>query len=150
MSKTFDFDTHFLSVDSQEKGSEFEVVNDAGDKTGMFICLAGPDSKRRKATKAKLQDFFFKHGMSSAAPKNRKERRAAKSGGDSYTGDTAKAFNELQMDDMVAATISWRYPDGFAGPECTPDNVQAMYEKHPTLFEQVVEAADELDRFTKR
>lgn len=147
--RQFDFDSNFVSVDSQEKGAEFEIVNDAGDKTGWFIRLAGPDSTRRKKTKARLQDFYFKHGVASnASPRNRKERRAAKQV-ESYTGDTAKAFNDLMMDDMVAATISWRFPEGFAGPECTPDTVREQYEKYSTIYEQVAEAADDLDRFTK-
>lgn len=147
----FDFETAFLSVDSQEKGSEFEPVNDDGKKSGFVIRLAGPDSERRRKTSARLQDFYLKSGLvgGGSAPKNRRERRAAKSDAQ-YTGDTAEKMRELRMDDMVAATISWRYPNGFQGPECTAENVRALYEKHPTLFEQVADAADDLDRFTKR
>jgi len=151
MSKTFDFDTNFLSVESQEKGSEFEVINDAGEKTGMFICLAGPDSSRRKKTRNRVLDFYLKSGIAApkAEPSNRKARRAAASQGDKYTGDTANELRELQLDDMIAATISWRYPEGFEGPACTPDEVEKLYTRLPTLFEQVLEAADDLDRFTK-
>lgn len=152
MSKTFDFDTNFVSVESQEKGSEFEVINDAGNPTGMFICLAGPDSTRRKKTQARLKDFYLKSGI--GAPKaeatNRKARRALAAQGDRYSGETADQLYDLRMDDLVAATLSWRFPDGFSGPECTEENARNLYHKHPTLFEQVGEAADDLDRFTKR
>lgn len=151
--KTFDFDTNFVSVESQEKGSEFEVINDAGQKTGMFIRLAGPDSARRKKTQARLKDFYLKSGI--GVPKaetvnNRKARRALATQGDRYSGETADQLYDLRMDDLVAATISWRYPDGFAGPECTPESAEELYHKHPTLLEQVGEAADDLDRFTSR
>lgn len=151
--KSFDFDTNFVSVDSQEKGAEFEIISDAGKKTGMFICLAGPNSMRRKKTQARLQDFYMKSGI--AIPKaevnNRKARRAAASlGEEQYSGALADQVRELRMADLVVATISWRYPEGFAGPECTPENAETLYTKHPTLFEQVGEAADDLDRFTKR
>jgi hypothetical protein len=149
--KQFDFETNFVSVESQEKGSEFEVISDAGKKTGWFICLAGPDSVRRRKTSSRLQDFYLKSGIatSSTTPRNRRERRAAMSE-DQYSGALADQLRQLRLDDMVAATISWRYPEGFDGPECTPENSRSTYEKHPTLFEQVGEAADDLDRFTKR
>jgi|TARA_A100001391_G_scaffold205427_1_gene206151 hypothetical protein len=152
MTKTFDFDTNFVSIESQEKGSEFEVINDAGQKTGMFICLAGPDSTKRKKTQARLKDFYLKSGIGQAKPEatNRKARRALATQGDRYTGETADLLYELRMDDLVAATISWRFPEGMSGPDCTPENAAALYHKHPTLFEQVGEAADDLDRFTKR
>ncbi|MAN77778.1 MAG: hypothetical protein CML24_11445 [Rhizobiales bacterium] len=151
--KTFDFDTNFVSVESQEKGSEFEVISDAGKKTGMFIRLAGPDSPRRKRTQARLKDFYLKSGIGvpkADAVNNRKARRALATQGDRYSGETADQFYELRMDDLVAATISWRYPEGFSGPDCTPENAADLYQKHPTLFEQVAGAADDLDRFTTR
>ena len=104
--KTFDFDTNFVSVESQEKGSEFEVISDAGKKTGMFIRLAGPDSPRRKRTQARLKDFYLKSGIGvpkADAVNNRKARRALATQGDRYSGETADQFYELRMDDLVAA-----------------------------------------------
>lgn len=147
MSTEFNFDEAFVSVDSQEQGAEFEVVNDAGEKTGFFIRLAGPDSKRRKKTQAKLTDFYMKSGIG-VAPANRKERRA-QAAEDRYNGDAAIALHDLRMDDLVAATISWRYPKDKTGPDCTPENVRKLYSVHPTLFAQVSEKADDLDLFTK-
>lgn len=117
MTKNFDFNTNFVSVDSQEKGAEFEVYSDAGEPTGMFITLAGPDSTRRKKTHARLKDFYLKFGISAQKddPKGRKARRAAAAQGSKYTGDTSNELHAMQMEDAVAATISWRYPDGFEG-----------------------------------
>lgn len=150
----FDFGTAFISVQSQENGSEFEVLNDNDEPTGFFIRLAGPDSTRRKRVKARLTDFFMKSGIGTpkAEPKNRRQRRALAVTGpeDRYAGDTSLELQALQMDDMVAATISWRYPEGFVGPECNEDNVRHLYSIHPTLYEQVQIAAEDLDRFTKR
>ncbi|AVX04351.1 hypothetical protein MXMO3_01826 [Maritalea myrionectae] len=151
MTKNFDFNTNFVSVDSQEKGAEFEVYSDAGEPTGMFITLAGPDSTRRKKTHARLKDFYLKFGISAQKddPKGRKARRAAAAQGSKYTGDTSNELHAMQMEDAVAATISWRYPDGFEGPKCTAENAIVLYSKHPTLLEQVLDAADDLNRFMK-
>lgn len=140
----FSFEKNFVSVDSQEQGAEFEVINDAGSKTGFYIKLAGPDSTRRKKTRARVAEHVLKQ-LNRAEPVGRKARRASDA---SNNGDAATILRELQLDDLVAATISWRYPEGFNGPECTADNVRKLYTKHTTLFEQVAEAADDLDRFT--
>lgn len=151
MSKTFDFEAGFVSVDKQEKGAEFEVLNDAGDKTGFFITLAGPDSLRRKETKDRLTEYFVaiqKSALIEAQTKNRKQRRAEAAG--ASVKPSGPSLHDLQLEDAVAGTISWRYPEGFAGPECTPENVRSIYAKHPTLFEQVLEAADNLDLFSRR
>jgi len=149
--KVFDLDSAFISVDSQEKGAEFEVISDAGEKTGFFITLAGPDSKRRKTAKSRLMDYFIQKQASAALagqPKNRKQRRA-EAAGLAQDVSTGPAFDELQLDDAVAATISWRFPEGKTGPECTPENVREIYARHPTLLEQVLEKAEDLDLFSK-
>lgn len=130
----FDFDTNFISVESQEEGSEFEVVSDAGRGTGMFIRLAGPDAERRKKAKERLTDALFSMN---------------RLGAQITDGERSRKLAVLHMDDMVAATISWRYPEGFEGPPCTPENVRKIYGKHSTLLAQVMNAADDLKRFTK-
>lgn len=140
----FSFETNFVSVDSQEKGAEFEVINDQGKKTGFFIKIAGPDSQRRKKTRARIAEHLMKN-IGRVQPQGRAARRAAQES----TGDSASTLRELQLDDLVAATMEWRYPKDFSGPQCTPENIRKLYEKHPTLFEQVAEAADDLDRFTR-
>lgn len=151
MTKKFDLDTNFVSVDSQEKGSEFELLNDKDEPCGIFITLAGPNSTRRKKTSARVSDFYLKSGIGQpkVEPKNRKARRAAHAQGEKYTGEMSDELRALLMADAVAATISWRFPEGFDAQKCTEENVIALYEKYPTIFEQVREAADDLDRFTK-
>lgn len=152
--KDFDFNAAFVPMQSQEQGTEFEVLNDKDEPTGFFICLAGPDSTRRKRAKARLTDFFMKSGIATpkAEPRNRKQRRAMAASGpeDRYAGDTSLELQALQLDDMVAATISWRYPDGFSGPECNETNIRHLYTIHPTLYEQVQEKAEDVERFIKR
>lgn len=151
MSQSFDFDAAFVSIDSQENGAEFEVVSDKGAPTGFFIRLAGPDSTRRKKTKAKLNEYFVQRqaaAMTAGLVKNRKQRRA-EAAGEGRGEATGPALADLQLEDAVAATISWRYPKGHDGPECTPENVRALYTRHPTLLEQVIERADDLDLFSK-
>lgn len=152
--KNFDFNAAFVPLQSQEQGTEFEVLNDNNEPTGFFICLAGPDSTRRKRAKARLTDFFMKSGIGvpKSEPRNRKARRAAASAEPEqrYTGDTSTELAALQMDDMVAATVSWRYPAGFVGPECNEANIRHLYGIHPTLYEQVQEKAEDIERFIKR
>lgn len=151
-SKNFDFNAAFVPLQSQEEGSEFEVLNDNNQPTGFFIRLAGPDSTRRKRAKARLTDFFMKSGigMPKSEPRNRKQRRAAAASGDQNSGETSMELEALQLEDMVAATISWRYPEGFVGPECNEANIRHLYTIHPTLYEQVQEKAEDIERFIKR
>lgn len=139
---TFSFDANFISVDSQERGSEFELTNDAGQPSGFFIRLAGPDSERRKRTKERISDFFLANGVLSDG------RQAVNAGGLQMLEGASAKLHALHMDDMVAATISWRFPKSFDGPACTPDEVRALYTKHPTIFKKVREAAESLSRFT--
>lgn len=125
----FDFSTAFVSVDSQESGSEFELLKDDGEPSGVFITIAGPNAKLRQKTREKISDFFL-------------------SGGEKATGATAK-LTALYMDDAVAATLGWRFPDGAVNvPEFTPAAARTLYTEHPTIYVQVRRASDDLSRFT--
>lgn len=151
MTTEFDFSAALVSIDSQEDGCEFEVLSDDNKPTGFFIRLAGPDSKRRKKTKARLLDYFLQRQAAAQlanAPKNRKQRRLEASGGE--TSSSGPSITDLQLDDAIAATISWRFPKDKVGPECTPENVRQLYTKHATLLEQVQDNAENLDLFSKR
>lgn len=135
MGKQFDFDGNFVSVDRQEEGYEFEVKNDAGKPSGFFITVAGPDSQRRHSTQARIQEAMQGNIVSTIAGK---------------PNETSATFRDMELDDLVAATISWRYPEGFDGPPCTPDNARSLYTRHSTIRAQVSKAAGDLSRFTQR
>lgn len=134
----FSLEANFLSVDSQEEGTEVDLKNDSGVKTGFKVRLAGPDSARRKRTKDKMGDYLISIGAISSKGKP----------GEVVDGSSA-TLAELQLDDMVAATISWTFPEGTDAIPCTPSEVRKLYSRFPTLYARVREAAEDIARFTK-
>ncbi len=126
--KSFDFGA-FSDIEVQEDGYDMPVLKPDKTPSGMIIRVAGPNSeRRRKARNARLN------------------RRIAKMGKIAVTAEQA---DDQVIEDAVIATIGWSFPEGFNGPECTPDNARNIYTKHNDILLQVIEACDDLRNFTK-
>jgi hypothetical protein len=130
--KPFDFDAVFSSLEMEEAGIEVPIMKDEpnGGPSGFVIKLAGPNSKRQRAA----QEEAVKRAR--ARPPD-------------YKASVQEMLDGV-LDTLVAATISWKYPDGFEGPPCTPDNVRRIYTQHGGVRQQVEQAALNVSRFMKR
>lgn len=129
----FDFDSMFVTPEAQSEGYDLEVLKPDGTKSGMVITLVGPDDPRRKVISQASLDRKLKSGR-----------------GRQMLRTTAAEIEQNNFDEAVAATIRWRYPKGFNGPECTPDNVMRTYKRYSDIYGQVLEAMNDLANFTKR
>lgn len=127
----FSFD-NFTTPEKQEEGHEVHIRLPDGSKSGLVIRIAGPDSKRRKRVSQEAMDSRLKAGKG----------RGVKM--------TAAELESSNLDEMVAATISWQFPDGFDGPPCTPDEVRKIYLRHTDIYQQVFDAGNDLANFTQR
>lgn len=125
--QAFDF-SGFGSVADQNLGHDVKIMRLDGTDSGMVIKVAGPDSDRRKRFARSTVNARLKAGRPLAI--------------------TAESAEEDAMAELVAATISWSFPEGFDGPECTPANVRNVYETHGYIRRQVMSAADNLVNFT--
>lgn len=126
----FDFN-RFTQPELQEAGYDVNINLPNGKPSGMVIRIAGPDSKRRKAVSKAAMNARIQAGKG----------RGIKL--------SAEEIEEANINEMVAGTISWRFPDGFDGPKCTPEEVRRIYTTHPEIFQQVWDAGNELANFTR-
>lgn len=125
--KQFDFDTGFASVTEQEQGVEVQIMRLDGTDSGMRIVVAGPDSERRRIHARRVFDQRMSRGLKKMS--------------------TAVDIEAAEFEEWVAATISWRFPEGFTGPKCTPEEVRNIYKTRPYIYRQVRAAGDDLVSF---
>ncbi len=126
--KKFDF-SGFGSVEAQNLGHDVHILRLDGTESGMVVTVAGPDSDQRKR---------FAYSQFDA------KMKAAKPAPLTAAGVEGDAINEL-----VAATIGWRFPEGFDGPAFSADEARKIYTTHGYIRRQVAKAADDLANFTK-
>lgn len=126
--KPFAF-TGFVSRDTLEKGAEVKIKNDAGAESGLVIRIAGPDSLRRRQVAERIYDARIESG--DIKPMKLSE------------------LDKANLEEAVASTISWQYPSGFDGPECTPENIRKLYSDYPTILSQVIAAGKTRSLFMK-
>jgi hypothetical protein len=124
----FDFGS-FSSREVHDEGFDVQILKPDGEPSGFVVRVAGPESERRK----KVERAKIRERLSSG-------KRVAV---------TAEQIENFPIDEAVAATISWQYPDGFNGPSCTPENARKIYKDHADIREQVLSAANNLANFTK-
>lgn len=123
-----------LDVTAQcDQPHEFEYIDPAGNKTGVFLSVLGAHSQ-------KVQQ----HGIREI---NRIRRQAAL---DRKRGKGAD-FNDFEEDldsainDAAIRIVSWR---GIDDP-CTFENAVQLCRVNPVIRQQVIDASSELANFTK-
>lgn len=98
-----------------EQGAELELTSPAtGDPLGVYLTLAGVDSRAWRAASAEL------------AEKRLKKR-----------GVSAEDIRGDGIEILSRCTLAWRnvMVDGRELP-CTPENARALYQRFPWIFEQ--------------
>lgn len=128
MSKSYDF-AGFVSREAAENGAEVRIRNDKGEESGLIIRIAGPDAKKRRQVAERIFDARIDAGTVKPM--------------------TLSEIDDANMEEAVAATISWQFPEGFEGPECTPANVRKIYVEYPSILHQVIAAGKNKALFTK-
>lgn len=129
--KAFDFDACFSSLEVEQDGIDVPILRDDNRaESGFVIRLAGPNSTRNRGS------------LNRAI-----ESRAMLMPGVTLTND--HIINE-NIESLVACTISWKFPDGFDGPPCTPDNARKLYIERGGIREQAWAAKQNVSRFMKR
>ncbi|MFE0233459.1 hypothetical protein ACFW0F_05930 [Brucella anthropi] len=128
MKKTFDF-PGFASREASEKGTEVPIRNDTGDVSGIVIRIAGPDSLRRRQVAERIFDARVDAGTVKAM--------------------TLSEIDAANLEEAVAATISWLFPSDFEAPDCTAENVRKVYTEYPSILSQVIAAGKNKALFTK-
>ena len=128
MKKTFDF-SGFASREASEKGTEVPIRNDAGEDSGIIIRIAGPDSSRRRQIAERIFDSRVEAGTVKPM--------------------TLSEIDAANLEEAIAATISWKFPAAFEGPECTAENVRKVYTDYPSILSQVIAAGKNKALFTK-
>lgn len=122
---SFNFDA-FPSIAAEKAGIDIKIKLEDGSESGFVIHAIGPNGDRRRAFR---EDLFTK----------RTERGLKKL--------TLAEVDQSRLDEAVAATISWTFPEGQTGPECTPENAREIYTNHPSILDQVMEETDKPQNF---
>ncbi|APX70749.1 MULTISPECIES: hypothetical protein [unclassified Brucella] len=128
MGKKFEF-AGFISRDAAEKGADVRIRNDKGEESGLVIRIAGPDAKKRRKVAERIFDARIEAGTVKPM--------------------TLSEIDAANLEEAVAATISWQFPEGFDGPECTAENVRKTYVEYPSILQQVISAGKNKALFTK-
>lgn len=103
------------------------------DGSPMIVVAYGKFSEQYKRIQTKQQDTRLK--------------RAQRSGGRAPVSAAELAAERLNL--VVACVKSWNIVVDGETPECTPANIQSIFERMPWLRDQVEEAMEETQRFLK-
>lgn len=116
---------NLYTTDLHAEGAECEILDGEGKKTGLFITVMGVDSQVFRDHAKKQQKAYIE------ALRSKKE----------------KDFDDedMSIDGMVAATISWRGTD----EEFSPELCRELYTKAPYVKDQVDRFIAERANFTK-
>ena len=126
-----------------EDAFEFEYINPAGDKTGIYISVIGSNAE-------KVRQF-------SIAEANKVRREAALKNGKNkhkdsrWNGDDDIEFTPIEDDieyfirDAANRIVAWRG----IGQECTTEAAEYLCRVNSEIRRQAVEASNELSNFTK-
>lgn len=114
--------------DKHEAGAEYNVLDNKGKKTDVFITLQGADSKEWRKQKRKQTAAIMK----------------------ARADETDIDYDELDVNALVEATISWRglIKDKKEFP-CTAENKKYLYENTPSLVNQLLVFIGDSANFTK-
>ena len=123
-----------LSLIKTEDNTTLEVVHPVTRKTlDLKIVVAGADSARYKAAKQRLLD-----------------KRVADIQKRGASSQNAEEIDEMSLVLLVASTVSWTGLDWEGKKlDCTPENVQMVYQTLPWLREQVDACIGDRARFIK-
>lgn len=112
---------------------DFTPITLADGVTPMTVEAYGKFSEQYKRIQTKQQDARLK--------------RAQRSGGRAPVSASELAAERLNL--VVSCVKSWNIVVDGATPDCTPANVQSIFERMPWLRDQVEEAMEETQRFLK-
>ena len=98
------------------------------DGSPMYITILGPDSDRWKDNRHTIID----------------RRTALKK-----SKVSAKEIDQTLINSLVAVTVGWNITLSGEQPQCTPENVRAVYIKYPWVLKQVQAYFDDESNFSK-
>jgi len=103
--------SELYTTDLHDAGSEIEILDDQGEKTGLFITVAGMDSSVFRGAAKKQQKAYME------SIRNNKD------------------FDEesMMIDSLVASTLSWKGTD----EQFTKKLCKELYTKAPYIREQI-------------
>lgn len=126
--------TKLDTVKASNAGADLELLHPAtGEKTGVTITLAGPDSDVYRKALRRQADRQFKTS----------QKR-------SQQHQTAAELEEEAVKVLAACTLDWQgMEEGKDALGCTPENVEHVYRKYLWIREQVDEFVGDRQAFIK-
>lgn len=121
------------------KPVEIEIRDITGQPTGFFISVLGKDSD------------IYRNLVRGMADESLKRQAMGK-----QSDTSLDKIEQRNIDALVAVTTGWRLGESKAVPlddeelDCTPANVRKVYERLLPVREQVAEAINDLENFTRR
>tara|TARA_R110000772_G_scaffold184534_4_gene295539 strand:+ start:584 stop:955 length:372 start_codon:yes stop_codon:yes gene_type:complete len=103
--------SELYTTELHEAGSEIEIVDDQGNKTGIFITVMGVDSSVFRAQAKKQQKAYI----------------------DALRSNKDFDDEAMTVDSLVASTISWRGTD----EKFTKNLCKQLYTKAPYIRDQI-------------
>lgn len=125
--------TQLDSVKASNDGADLHVVHPStGEKLGIVITLAGPDSDVFRKAKRRNTDKRLK-----AVQKGREKLSSAE-------------LEQEATEILAACTLDWSgIQEGKKDLECTPENASDLYTRYPWIREQVDEFIGDRANFIK-